>query len=406
MRLRKAELAARRGDMPHAVVIGLDSLPGIQAARILARRGVPVIAVAKRDDHYCCRTNVCERIIIGETQGPELIPLLQRIGAELGERAVLVPCTDISVHLISRYRADLEPCFGLALPAHQTVETLMDKARFCAYATAQGLPVPATRILHSREDAVAAADTLHCPCILKPALKTATWAANSPKKAYLAESPAELLTHYDRCAKWEDTLIVQEWVPGPDANLFSCNCYFDRQGRCAAAFVARKIRQWPPGIGISASGVACRNDLVRDTAVRLFGSIGYRGLGYIEMKCHAKTGAYFLLEANVGRPTVRSAIAEAGGVDMLYALYCDCLDLPLPVGLEQRDTGVKWLHLHYDFRSAWYYWRRGELSLVAWAESWRGPKWHALWSWDDPLPFLADVTAAALRGARRVCRGG
>ena len=47
-----------------------------------------------------------------------------------------------------------------------------------------------------------------------------------------------------------------------------------------ATFVARKVRQWPPLVGTSASGEECRNDEVRDTAVALFGGLGYHGLAY------------------------------------------------------------------------------------------------------------------------------
>ena len=46
-----------------AIIIGLDSLPGIQLARLLAWRGVPVIAIARRPDHYCCKTHVCQQIL-------------------------------------------------------------------------------------------------------------------------------------------------------------------------------------------------------------------------------------------------------------------------------------------------------------------------------------------------------
>ena len=37
-----------RGERPSAVIIGLDCLPGIQTARILAKNGVPVIGIARK----------------------------------------------------------------------------------------------------------------------------------------------------------------------------------------------------------------------------------------------------------------------------------------------------------------------------------------------------------------------
>ena len=41
---------------PAAVVLGLDTITGLQTARILAARGVPVIGVTNDLGHYACRT--------------------------------------------------------------------------------------------------------------------------------------------------------------------------------------------------------------------------------------------------------------------------------------------------------------------------------------------------------------
>jgi hypothetical protein len=110
------------------------------------------------------------------------------------------------------------------------------------------------------------------------------------------------------------------------------------------------------------------------------------------MKRDVRTGKHFIIEPNIGRPTGRSAIAEAGGVEMLYSAYCDALQKPLPPNLEQKYVGAKWIYLRQDFQSALHHWRRGELTLTQWARSWRGHKTDAVFSWPDQAPFWADVT--------------
>jgi len=197
-------------------------------------------------------------------------------------------------------------------------------------------------------------------------------------------------------------LLVQEWVEGDEDGLFSCNCYFDRLGQPVVTFVARKLRQWPPNIGTSASGVECRNDEVLTEALKLFGTVGFHGLGYLEMKRDVRTGQIQIIEPNVGRPTGRSAIAEAGGVDLVYTAYCDAAGLPLPPAREQRYVGAKWLDLRRDLQAAAVARRRGDLSVAEWARSVRGPKAHAIWSRRDPLPFMVDVVTAAATGGRMV----
>ena len=109
-----------------AIVIGLDSPTGLQTARILADRGVPVIGIAGNLRHPCCRTRVCREIVITDITGPGLIQSLADIADRLGERPVLFPCTDLSVLMLSRHRAQVEPRFHLLLPAADVIEMLVE----------------------------------------------------------------------------------------------------------------------------------------------------------------------------------------------------------------------------------------------------------------------------------------
>ncbi len=380
-----------------AVVIGLDCITGLQTARILARRGVPVVGIAADPAHPCARTRVCERIIAAQTAHAGLIDTLEKLGPTLARRAVLYPCTDAAVLLVARHRHRLEPWFHTVLPDTATVEMLSDKITFAEHAKAAGLPIPHTVLLRERTDALRAAAELKFPCIFKPATKSERWQKNVKSKVFRVATPAELIELYDRCSAWADSFVAQEWIEGSDADLYSCNCYFDESGEPLVTFVARKLRQWPPRVGVSSLGEECRNDVVADLAMRLFRGVRFRGLGYLEVKRDRRTGEHYAIEANVGRPTGRSAIAEAGGVELLYTMYCHTLGLPLPNGLVQRYGGAKWIYWRQDVRSAFYYWRRGELTLREWARSWRGKKVCAVFSWSDPRPFLADLARVARR---------
>jgi D-aspartate ligase len=380
-------------------------MQGLQAARILHGHDVPVIAFAKDPRNDACTTNVCDEIRFVNTRGDELIDELVRLGATLPQKAVLYPCEDGNVRLVSRHRDRLRDHFHIALPPADIVEMLMDKSRFYAYAQEHDLPIPATWFLRTDGDLDAACGQVRFPAIVKPANSaTRLWEKNCMFSAFRVESVAELRTVHDRYREFTEVLILQEWISGPDSNLYSCNCYLDRDSEPLAAFVARKLRQWPPHIGKSSFGVECRSDEVLSETLRLFRGVGYRGLGYVEFKFDERFGRHFIVEPNVGRPTGRSALAEAGGVELLYTMYCDLLGLPLPQAREQRYGTAKWVHLRRDLQSALYYWRRGELTLRDWARSWRGPKAFALFSLRDPRPFLSDgwrVARALLSRAER-----
>ncbi|MDH3691657.1 MAG: carboxylate--amine ligase [Gammaproteobacteria bacterium] len=328
------------------------------------------------------------------------------MGSEIPQRAVLFPCTDLSVLLISQYRDQLEPLYHFALPEHEIVETLINKVSFYAYAQRKGLPIPTTFLLRSRLDAQKAAPQLEFPCVFKPAIKTAIWEQRSESKVYKVASAESFLKLYNRCADWAEQFVVQEWIEGPDSNLCSCYCYFNSDSEPLVAFTADKIRQWPPEKGTGSLGQECRNDIVRDQTLELFRSLNHHGFGSLEMKRDEATGNHYITEPSVGRPTGRSAIAEAGGVELIYTSYCDLLALPLPPNREQTYKGAKWIYLRRDFQSALYYWRRGELRFRDWWRSLRGRKRYAVLSLSDPAPFWADIrrTISTIISTRQVKR--
>ena len=376
---------------PPAIVIGLDNMTGLQTARILNRHNVPVIAIANDPAHFCCRTNVCQKIYYASTKNDEFIHLLEGLGPTLDTKPVLFPCTDLSVLQISRNRKKLEAWYHIALPDPEVVETLIDKLSFIRFARDHQLPIPKTLFLQNRSEAVQAAHELVYPIIMKPPVKTPTWESNTKAKVFKPASAQEFLDLYDQCSGWADELMVQEFIEGPDSNLYSCNCYYDADSSLLVSFVARKLRQWPPETGTSSLGEEVRNDTVLEETLRLFDSVGYHGLGYVEMKRDQRTGKHYIIEPNIGRPTGRSAIAEAGGVELVYTMFCDKAGLPLPENRQQKYLGAKWIYLRHDFQSALHYWRKGELSLRDWWKSWQGRKGYAIFSWSDPAPFWHDI---------------
>jgi D-aspartate ligase len=387
---------------PPAIVIGLDSITGLQTARILAGRGVPVIALAKDPKHYCCRTRVCERVLRADTDGDELLATLAALGPSLTEKGVLFPCADGAVMQLSRHRGRLAPWYHLALPAHATVELLMDKSSFAAYARDKGLPIPPTFLLGTRADAERAARSLSYPAVLKPAIRKPEWDRHSKQKAFMLADAAELLALYDRTARWADVLVAQQWIRGTVRDHYTCNCYLDAESRPLVTFVTRKLRQWPPRTGIGSLGEEARNDTVLRETLRLFQGAGFHGLGYLEMKRDPHTGEHYIVEPNIGRPTGRSATAEAAGVELLYTMYCDAAGLPLPLRRTQRYRGTKWIYARADAQSAMHGWRRGELTLAEWRRSLRGLKVDAVFSLRDPAPFAFDLWRAGRLLARRL----
>jgi D-aspartate ligase len=386
---------------PYAVLINMDYLTGLQTARILANYGVPVIGMAENTDHFCAQTNTCEKVIpSGKMSKEELIENLIKLGKEFDQKAVLFPCQDASVLLVSQNREKLEPYYYISLPANETVELLMNKPCFYEFAKEKNLPVAKFFLLKSRNDANEAADKLNFPCVLKPHMRSPKWEENTKLKAFKVYNKDEFLEMYDRICDWSDTLMLQEWIEGDDTSLYSCNCYYNKNSEPLVNFTAKKLRQWPIVTGNTSLGIDVIDETVLKVTTDLFKKVNYVGLGYVEIKKDIHTNKYYIIEPNIGRPTGRSALAEACGVDLIYTMYCDCLGLPLPETRTQTLKNIKWIHLRTDLLSSYNYWKNGNLTIREWIKTMKGKKFYSVISLKDPKPCITELKVGIIHSIK------
>ncbi len=392
------------------MIVGLASIVGLQTARIFAAEGVRVIGLAGNRAHFAARTNACHEVIETNVHDAGVVEVLERLGPTLGARAVLVPATDQAVLHISAQRERLEQWFHVPMADHTVVRALLDKAEFSDLTAELGLRTPQTRIVSDQASALAAGGALSFPLVVKPTVKSRHWRRFTGSKVLLLHTPEQLADVVAEALPAIPTLVVQEYVEGGDEQLLTCNAYFGRNHQPLATFVSRKKRQWPPHLGIASYAEPCLDAEVRDTAVELFTRAGFSGLAYVEFKRDPTSGRLLLIEANVGRPTGRSAMAEASGVALMRTMYADALGVPLPpvASRSQRAGGASWIDLRRDVMAAVHYWRRGEVTVAQWvADLWKARE-HAVISAKDPVPFVFELAQSAKkllsRALRRVVR--
>lgn len=390
---------SEKGKAPWAVVACVDTLNGIQTVRLLARKDIRVVGLISDPHNPYGRTRLCEKVLVADPEGPELVSTLLHLGPQFSAKPVLYPVNDPVVGLVSRHREELADYYHIVLPPTDIVDMMLSKDAFYAYAEEHDLPIPRTVTVEGPDDLKRAIESLTFPCIVKPQRRLAIWHQFTKYKGVKVADTSELQALYNACHQKVGTVIVQEWIVGSSADLYSCNLYMDANSDPLATFVARKLRQWPPDVGSSSSGEECHNEKVLKLAVDLFRSTRCRGLAYLEVKRDVRTGRHVIIEPNIGRPTGRSPIAEAGGVELIYTMYCDALGLPLPPNRKQTYGGVKWIYLRWDIQSALVHLWRRELTFGDWYQSFRGKKAYALFSWNDPGPFIWDLWATTVKAA-------
>ena len=388
---------------PAAVVLGVQHITALNTVWSLAQMNLPMIGVTSQPQSPYARTKKCKMVNCPDVNSDALIETLIELGKSFDEKAVLFPCSDAQVGVVSEKRDLLAPYYHFHLPSQEVVRTLMYKANFANYAQTNGYPIPRTAVIDRATNPKACLSEWKFPCLLKPDNKTANWTQHTRgTKVLRIRNEDQLLKTIDQVLQWVDRLVIQEWIPGGDSNVYFCLMYFDDSSEPRATFVGRKIRQWLPEIGSTASAERHFNSTVLEESLRLFKAVRYKGLGSVEFKLDPEDRRFKITEPTVGRPNLQSYVAVANGINIPYVAYCNLIGKSVTL-LDQpdRDVAVKWVNEWREYHSALFYLQQGRLSLKDWIRSLRGPRTYALFSLSDPLPFLLTLTRLSYKEMRK-----
>ena len=101
---------------------------------------------------------------------------------------------------------------------------------------------------------------LKLPLIIKPFTKTEKWNRYSPlDKAYKINSFKDFNSIKFNLFEAAPKLLVQQWIPGGDSNVFFCLVNYDKNSKLDGTFIGQKLLQSPPYFGSTAFaiGVKC-----------------------------------------------------------------------------------------------------------------------------------------------------
>jgi len=250
------------------------------------------------------------------------------LGSKLKSRPVLILTGDGCVDAVSSNRQKIQSLFRISLPSEETLQALADKSRFQELARRQGFDIPRGASLEGTEDLKRLED-LRLPLILKPANKKLVL-AKSVERAVRAMTLSEAKSAAMRMLANAPEIIVQEWVDGPDSEIFFSLFSCDGDGNIVGIFTGRKVVCSPPGIGNTAICIAAPEEAAELQALvsRFVATVGYRGLGSIEFKRDRKTRRFVMIEPTVGRTDWQEEIATVCGVNLPLITYWTVLGTP------------------------------------------------------------------------------
>ena len=145
-------------------------------------------------------------------------------------------------------------------------------------------------------------------------------------------------------------MIVQEFIEGPDSQMWVVNGYRSRDKDPTAMVTVSKVRQ--SGVGAGGVGivcVTCRNERLIEITRDLLISLGYYGAFAIEFKYCAELKDFVFIEANYRTARIH-VIGRRAGSDLPAVVYADVTGQePFPPIAKVMGDGV-W---YYDVLSCW-----------------------------------------------------
>ena len=387
---------------PPAILLG-DHTAALHVVRSLGRRGIRTVVV-HRD--RCCIARF-SRYCGGFIRSPDFLAQeadFLSFLLSLGDQAdlaggVLIPTNDHTLRIVSRHRPRLVQRFRVPVPGWDTLSKVYDKRCTLTIAEEAGIPIPRTAYPETRDLAATCVESLDLPVVVKPAMGKRYYAA-SGRKMLMAASRREALACFDAVARvvGESSVIVQEYIPGTNEQLFNYACCMSG-GRANGVFTGRKVRQVPRDFGTGSAAVACQDPELERLGTALLQACGYEGLAYVEFKKDRRDGRYKLMEINA-RVWNFVDLAMHGGADLPYVLYLFALQRPLP---ECRAEGSTfWAHLWLDLGGSLAAALRGTGSFRDLLDPFmRRDRVFAVLQKEDLMPFIAETLLLPLLYAKR-----
>jgi predicted ATP-grasp superfamily ATP-dependent carboligase len=184
-------------------------------------------------------------------------------------------------------------------------------------------------------------------------------------------------------------LIVQEWIAGPDSNIYFSLFHRSKNPKAVHIFHGRKIASYPPRVGSTAVCLAAPEmaNVLGPLTEKFLDVSDYEGLGSLEFKWDSQLNRFVIIEPTVGRTDWQEEIATLSGVNLPLIAYRHELGLPALSDV-RTDRSAAW-------RESFRHRQRSTESLS-------GVRiYDGYWRNNDPIPAVVFYANFAIRNAFR-----
>jgi len=376
---------------PHVIVLDPYNA-GLALARRMLRLGTRVTLILEPDEPFVALSRGVESVItsFGPTGEPWVQALLA-IAQSSGECMALT-ATDRGSELLLRARERLPEnllSFEHQGSAHMA---LMDKEAADGIARRAAVNVPWTACADSVQELERILDAAPWPCVVKPIFSHEWRARYGEARAFLAQDAGAAACLMRQPLREGLGMMLSQYIPGEDSDVEEAIVVRLADGSYPVSFGCRKLRQYPPGFGVTSLGEACPLPETMSLARHVLDQAGFVGVAGVETKRHAETGERWFLEVNVRLPG-QWGLGDTCGVQatprLVAALAGQQLgpQPPLQEGVRFAHPDVDWHVVVPALRAA----PATRRPALAWRllRPYLGTRDFGIFDWRDPAPAIA-----------------
>ena len=241
--------------------------------------------------------------------------------AHSGEELYLFGCTDEYAEMIIRNRAALSEYYFCPCVTADMAETLGTKESFYSMCEKYGIPYPKTFILRPDGEADSLSEEIlgfSYPVIIKPSHSSSYWKHpfDGMKKVYCAKNEDEARAIAGKIfgAGYEESLIIQDMIPGGDDRMYVLTCYSGTDGKAKKACLGHVLLEehTPKGLGNHTAVITENHPEITDILIKFLDEIGYMGFSNFDIKYDSRDGKFKVFEVNLRQGRSNYYVTSAG----------------------------------------------------------------------------------------------
>lgn len=281
--------------------------------------GVKTVAYGMYPSGPCCGSSIIDYRVSGNNDVPEkVLENVSHVAAEFPNKTILVlGCGDNYLTAIAANLGKYPENVIAPYVSLEQMEGLIHKERFYALCDEYGIDHPAT-FVYKKGMGHGFDLPFSGPFVVKPAESATYWdhPFDTQKKAYVLQTRAEVDQVIDDIYGhgYQDSLIIQDFIPGGDENMRVLTCYSDAEGKVRLMCLGHVLLEEHTrhGIGNHAVIITEPGGELYDTFRRFLEDIHFVGFSNFDIKYDPRDGKFKAFEINCRQGRSNYYVTGAG----------------------------------------------------------------------------------------------